>query len=43
MSNQTVQSKIYFQVKFPDGSICSLYDDIAEELEDVLDKRDEVS
>jgi hypothetical protein len=31
------------QVKFPDGSICSMDDSIAEQLEDILDKRDDVS
>jgi ubiquitin-conjugating enzyme E2 O len=35
-----IKSKI--RLKFPDGSICAMEDHIAEELEDVIDKRDDV-
>jgi hypothetical protein len=35
-----IKSKV--RVKFHDGSICSLDDHVAEELEDIFDKRDEV-
>jgi hypothetical protein len=38
-----LQRSFLLQVKFPDGSICSMDDSIAEQLEDILDKRDDVS